>query len=211
MKRKTYLLIAVLLIGCTTKNNEKALGQLQDTALTKNQTPTVWQFDKVVGSKLVFNDNKSIETNLFGLKSIGQIECDGHAPFFIFSGRDCNDCDANISIYIHSPEQGQIAVEDGQNRYQYPGKEKDYESDVIFYKARAFFGQVLENIKGVIWYQDQLLENGKRENSVFLAYIDNNTVKDSLLAGNGNLKQTLSLMNKGLCFEIKGQEYTSEP
>ena len=211
MTRKIYILIAVLLLGCTTKNNEKASGQLPDTSLTKNQTQTVWLFDKVVGSKLVFKDSKSFETNLFELKYIGQLEQEGHAPFFIFSGRDCDECDENISIYIHSPEQGQLAVANGQNRYQYPGTEKDYESDTIFYQARTFYGQVLENFKGVIWYQNQLLENGKRESSVFLSYIDNNSIKDTLFAGNGNLKQTISLMNKGLCIEIKGREYTSEP
>jgi hypothetical protein len=79
-------------------------------------------------------------------------------PFLIFSGRDCDECDANISIYIHSPSNGHLKIENGENRYGFPGSERDFENKNILYKARAFYGQVLPGIRGVIWYQKQLME-----------------------------------------------------
>jgi hypothetical protein len=68
-----------------------------------SNAPSEWLFDKVDGSKLVFKDEQIFETNLFELAYIGQVSIDSKAPYLIFSGRDCNECDANISIYVHSP------------------------------------------------------------------------------------------------------------
>ncbi|TAE35388.1 MAG: hypothetical protein EAY66_08990 [Sphingobacteriales bacterium] len=170
-----------------------------------------WLFDKVDGSKLIFKDGHTFETNLFELEYIGQVSADNKAPHLIFSGRDCKVCDANISIYIHSPADGKLIIDHGQNLYQYPGTEKDYDTDSVLYISRAFYGQVLKNINGVIWYENKLLENGKMGRFVFLTHIKNGTLKDTTYEDTGKLDQTIILKNQGLCKEIKGREYTCEP
>ena len=59
--------------------------------------------------------------------------------------------------------------------------------------------------------QDQLMENNKWQKLVFLIEVDQNEKRDSLLKDFGQLKQTLDLLKNGLCSEIKGLKYTSEP
>ncbi|MFV5691054.1 hypothetical protein ACM55K_03410 [Flavobacterium sp. LT1R49] len=79
------------------------------------------------------------------------------------------------------------------------------------YVSRAFYGQVLDNTKGVIWYENRLLENGKMGRIVFLSRIENGVKKDTVFEDKGKLGETLNLVNKGLCTEIQGRQYTSEP
>lgn len=192
-------------------NYETQKCELVSNQLTQIIIGKEWTFDKVKDSIIVFKNGQTINTKLFDLQFIGQIPVANKAPYFIFSGRDCNECDANISIYIHSPSDGQLKVEYGENRYQYPGTEKDYETDSVLYISRAFYGQVLENINGVIWYANHLLENGKMGRFVFLSHIENGSLKDTTYDDNGGLNQTINLMKKGFCKEIAGRQYSSEP
>ena len=90
-----------------------------------------WNFKSISGSIINFGNGKPFNTHLYELKYIGQIPNGDQIPFFIFSGRDCNECDAHISIYIHSPKDGKLTIENGQNRYQYPGKESDIEDNSL--------------------------------------------------------------------------------
>ena len=174
-------------------------------------SPAAWHFDKVEGSSLVFKDGQRLETHLFELAYIGQISVDNQAPYLIFSGRDCDGCGANIAVYIHSPANGRLIVDQGQNRYQYPGIEKDYLTDSVLYTARAFYGQVLENVYGVIWYENRRLENGEMGQSVFLSRLTNGALHDTTFEDRGEIAQTLALYKQGLCAEIEGQTFTSEP
>jgi hypothetical protein len=210
MKSLLYILTIVFLFGCGSSTNKQS-GRLSDTINNDSLSQTDWTIDKVSDTKLIFKDGKSFDTKLYQLEYIGQIPVDKKAPYLVFSGRDCKECDANISIYIHSPSDGQLIVGDGKNCYAYPGSEKDYETNNVLYKARAFYGQVLKNIKGVIWYQSQLLMNGKMNQSVFLSHIVNGSLKDTTFTDNGLIKETLNLLNKGQCKEIQGREYTSQP
>lgn len=211
--RLLYTLTIFLFLGCGAKDNSKKLSDspVIDRLTPENKISNNWTLDKIEGSKLVFKNGQIFETNLFELEFIGQIPVNNKAPYCIFSGRDCEGCDESISIYIHSPSDGQLNVEHGQNRYEYPGTEKDYETDSVLCISRAFYGRVLENKDGVIWYENRLLENGKMARFVFLAHVDNGTLKDTTYDDNGSLNQTLDLLSKELCKEIKGRQYTSEP
>lgn len=192
-------------------NYEKQVCELDSNKTFENFTEADWIFDKTQDSKLIFKGGQTFETSLFELEYIGQLSADNKVPYLIFSGRDCNECDANISIYIHSPADGKLIIDHGQNRYQYPGTEKDYETDSVLYSSRAFYGQVLENTNGVIWYENKLLENGKMGRFVYLSRIDKGSLKDTTYEDNGKIGETINLLKKGLCNEIVGRQYTSEP
>jgi hypothetical protein len=170
-----------------------------------------WLFDKVEGKVLRFKNGKMFNTSLYSLKYIGQITNDNKAPFLIFSGRDCNECDANISIYIHSSSNGHLNVENGENRYGFPGTERDLENNKPVFKSRAFYGQVLPGIKGVIWYQNQLMENKSWQKSIFFVNLNGGVKKETTSKDVEKLKLTLQLLEQGSCKEIKGVDYTSEP
>lgn len=208
MKRYLITVLILSLFGCNRISNSKiSSDKLSDTLKIDNN----WVFDKVVGSKLAFKNGKTFETKLYELQYVGQIPVENKAPFLIFSGRECNECDANISIYIHSPSDGLLDVYHGQNRYEYPGTVKDYETDSLLSISRAFYGQISEKNKGVIWYENRLLVNGKMGRSIFLAYIYKGKLKDTLYYDKDEFDLTINYTKKGLCKEIAGRNFTSEP
>lgn len=212
MRKLVYILTILFFVSCGTKEESKdKLKQAPEVVTSDEKDNNEWIFEKVQESKLVFKGGKAFETNLFELEYIGQVPVDGKAPYLIFSGRYCDECDANISIYSHSPSDGELDVDFGQNRFQYPGTEKDYETDIVLYNSRAFYGQVLDKAKGVIWYQNNLLENGKMGHSVYLLRIDHDALTDTIYNDNGNIAETIKFVKKGLCKEITGRKYKSEP
>jgi hypothetical protein len=184
------------------------------TQLLEQQTDAkklIWDFEKIEGNKLYFKNGEQLKTSLYELKYIGQVPNGNKAPFLILSGRDCDECDANISIYIFSPADGPLKVENGENSYSLPGTERDLEDKNILFKARAFYGLVLSNIKGVIWYQNQLMENGTWKKSIFLVNLNHPDKKEISMKDTGQLQETLNLLKQGLCKEIPGVAYNSEP
>ncbi|MFV5691053.1 hypothetical protein ACM55K_03405 [Flavobacterium sp. LT1R49] len=119
MKHLVIILTLWSFLGCGSKENSKSvIDETTDSSTTKNKVSTAWLFDKVDGNKLVFKNGQTFETNLFELQFIGQVSFSNKVPFLIFSGRDCNECDANISIYINSPSNGKLFAEHGENSYQ---------------------------------------------------------------------------------------------
>lgn len=165
------------------------------------------------GSKLLFEGGQSFETGLFDLEYIGQINPDKKPPFLIFSGRDCNECDANISIYFHSPRNGPLDVMNGKNRYTYPGKVTHYENNHLIYEASAYYGEVLRGVNGLIWYQKSQKGKETWPESIFLARIagDSIVLEDILENIPDKKAETLALKKSGKNTEIQGREYTSEP
>lgn len=211
-KFRLYLIFVVALVGCGSKDQPKSTSKKPLSEPYSQSSPgNNWIFDKVIGSRLIFKNGSSVETNLFNLKFIGQFPKNSKTPYLIFSGRDCDECDANISIYVHSPAEGLLDVENGKSRNSYPGSETDYETDSVIYVARTFYGQVLKNRTGIVWCQKSLLEDGTMGESVYLLYIDNDTLKHMTYKGSKGFDQTLSLFKDGYCQEIAGKNYTSEP
>jgi hypothetical protein len=210
MSKLMYILLFLIFSSCGTKHNSKNVSFQIDNPKAESSNSSNWTFDKIQGSKLVFKDAMSFETNLFELEYIGHVQIERKAPYLIFSGRDCNVCDANISIYIHSPDDGHLIVANGQNRYQYPGTEKYYENDSIVYQSRAFYGQILNDTEGVIWYENRLTEDGKMARLIYLVRLGN-VKQDTSFTDDGRLDETINLLKQGLCKEIKGRNFTSEP
>ncbi|HTB06705.1 MAG TPA: hypothetical protein VK806_07085 [Bacteroidia bacterium] len=189
-----------------TKNNNQG-SNLEIKQPTANEK---WEYKTIDSSYIVFKSGYKFDTHLYNLSYIGQIQLPG-IPYLIFSGRDCNECDANISIYIHQPDKP-ITVADGQNRYEYPGTLRDFESDTLYTTSRAFFGEVFKGIKGVVWYEHSLLEKGGYGDLIYLSKVNGDSKKDTGFDDNGSyLTQTLTLMKEGKCQEIKGMDLKTEP
>ena len=205
--------LTFFLLSCGTNDNSKKLASLQTDTILKQeiQIDNEWKLARIDSSKLIFKNGRIIETKLNNLEFIGQIPVENKDPYLIFTGVDCKYCDANPSIYIHSPSDGELIVGSGKNTYGLPGRTFSYENDSLLYEGRVFYGQVLENEKGVIWYQKTLMKTGKWESSVFIVEIRNNKKEDQSLTDTGLIQQTLAMLQKGLCKEIEGKSQTSEP
>ncbi len=167
----------------------------------------------VKGNTIVFSNGYEFETTLYELKYIGQLKAATKMPYLIMSGRGCQECDANICIYIHSPSDGAMLGDEGQTRYTHPGHELDYETDSLVYESRAFFGHVLPAVnQGVIWYEKYMTDKSSFEKSVFLVQVRGNNLVDTTYADSlPDISVTLKLAKQGECKEIAGMEQTTEP
>ncbi len=117
---------------------------------------------------------------MYDLEYIGQLRTNKKKPYLILSGRGCKACDANISIYVHSPSDGAMKNEATQSRFSYPGKEFDYENDSLLSEIRTFYGEVLPNVSnGIMWYQKDRQDDLIYKQSVYLLQIEDDTLKES--------------------------------
>ena len=199
-------LTVILLLGCNTNDHPTK----PSPGFPKTLPPS-WTVKKVDSSRLLFSNAPTIDTHLFDLAYIGQVPMAEKAPLLIVSGRDCTGCDENVSLYMLSPSDGPLNVENGANRNKYPGTEKDNETGKWVYRSRVFYGQVLRDTNGVIWYESRALANGHQARDIFLSWIDKGKLKDTLFDRREDISQTLELCEKGRCKEIPGIEYNTEP
>ena len=218
MTRILCLLCSFLLLfitSCKQKQGED-LGRIdkgeKQPAEGKNKGVTTWSLSAIEGSELKFRNGKNLDTKLHDLNFIGQVAVPRQEPFLIYSGRYCNYCDARQMLYLAKAGEPAPDVSYGKNRMMHPGIMTDSASGDILYKARTFYGQVLENTTGLIWYQESLSDYGSYIPNIFLIKLTENGRTDTSFAfSNSYLQQTMNLFERGLCKEIQGREYISEP
>ena len=170
-----------------------------------------YRYIKISGDTIFFTNGQHYKTHLFETEFIGLIDVVGKAPYLIYSGRDCNECDANISLYVHSPDDGVLDVSNGQNRYVYPGKVMHYETGELIYESSCYYGEVLNGIKGVIWYITDHGEADSIYHHTFLLNGKGTELQDTLWKSIKTLSETEALFKAGKCKEIAGETFTSEP
>ncbi len=66
-------------------------------------------------------DGSKFQTNLYDMKVIGPLRTVHKLPYYVMSGVGCQECDANMSIYIHSPSDGPMEDEGSQPRFDLSG------------------------------------------------------------------------------------------
>lgn len=206
MKYLIFIIIIILNFGCEVKNeNVNDLGNtiIKDSfniELKKN-----WDFSHVEDKKIMFKNGESYETNLFDLKYIGELSAKNKAPFLILSGRSCDSCDENISIFIQSPSDGFMKKESEQPRYSYPGQEFDYATNDLIFESRMFLGKYAGFGPSIIWIQKDLIN--KPQNSIMILFVKDNKLTHTYLPFQS---QTVDEIIKS-CSELKGIKTTSEP
>jgi hypothetical protein len=202
-------LIAFVLFSCNGSNSTNIKDTIKAPIVETLIQPDVnaWIFDKVVGQTIYFKFNKKFITNLYDLKYIGQLKTRNKAPYLLLSGRGCNECDANISIYIHSPSDGSMKDESIQPRYDYPGKEVDFANNSLISESRMFYGDCLNNNNNVVWLQKMPNDKGKFNYSVFSVEVIADKLKET-----SKTIDSLTLKNYApKCKELQGINVTSEP
>ncbi len=172
-----------------------------------SQSSTTEEPVKIEKNKVISHGDV-FETNLFDLEFVGQLKAVRKKPFLILIGRRCDSCDVNSSVYIHSPSDGPLKNESKQKRYNLPGPIFDYQSRDLLYAARLFWGEVIPNRFGIIWFQREL-KNNRWDESVYFAELMNDHVTDEFIKS--ELKTTLTQVEKGKAWEIKGEPISSEP
>ncbi len=153
------------------------------------------------------------QTTLYDLSVIGQLRTIRKQPYYVLAGRRCEGCDANLSLYVHSPSDGPMGVESEQPRFPYPGREVFYEDSTPLYEARTFFGDCsAAHPNAVIWFQRRIDVDGRWLATVRIAQVVGDSLTTALLeTGGPALDEVEDAVARGRCREIPGRDRTSEP
>jgi len=81
--------------------------------------------------------------------------------------------------------------------------------DSLIYESRMFYGEVLDNRNGVIWYQKELLGTKNWVETVYFVEITGDTLVAKKI--NADIKSTLKQVVNGKAKELKGSIQTEEP
>jgi hypothetical protein len=128
---------------------------------------------------LNYGADQHFQTSLYDAVLLGQLPATGKAPYLIFAGRSCVECDENTSVYIHSPSDGSMKERGLDNRSAYPGNYYSYETGKLESRVRMFIGRCMDPPReAVVWFVHEKLDNGSRRDRVFLT-----SVKDGRLDG----------------------------
>jgi hypothetical protein len=177
------------------------------TGMVEDRLPHV-----VDGHILEWPDGRRFVTTLVGVRVIGQLPAATKSPFLVLAGRGCTDCDANVSIYIHSPSDGPMKPEAAQPRDSYPGKLSSYLDGTLLSESRMFWGRCLSGrAAGVIWYQREKQEDGTWKPSVYFVEIVGDNLQSGFLNPQPAIRTTLDRVGSGECRELPGHNMTSEP
>ncbi len=163
---------------------------------------------------LVLPDGSRFKTTLYELKVIGQLKTTRKLPYYILSGQSCpKGCDANTSIYIHSPSDGPMKDSSAQRRFFYPGLETYYKDDTPIYQARMFYGDCAGgHPNAALWFQRFFGDDKQWHPSVFAAWVTGDVLtSDELHGAVPDIKEAEQAVRAGRCREVPGIDRTSEP
>ena len=148
--------------------------------------------------------------SLYASKNWGIVTGWDSTLYVIRSGRYCDACDAEVALYVHAPAKGGLSLANGANARLQPGRTTDGENGEVQQESRAFFGEVLPGVPGVIWYQSALANDGAMKDSTILLDLTLG-MEDSRQAGKTLMDKTLALLAQGKCTEILGVDRTTAP
>ena len=162
---------------------------------------------------LMLRDGSKFKTTLYELKVIGRLKTERKLPYYILAGRGCQECDANTSIYIHSPSDCPMKNEAEQHRLVYPGKITDYETGSPLYGSRMFYGDCLsDHPNAVVWFEHFLGDNKQWHDRVFLAEVKKDNLVTSSVNGKlPDINEAAEAGQNGHCHELPGIDGPSEP
>lgn len=152
-------------------------------------------------------------TTLYDLKVIGQLKSAHKLPYYVLSGIGCNGCDANVSIYIHSPSDGPMHDEGTQPRFDYPGRGFRREDHRVDSETRVFLGDCAPgHPDAVIWFYHLLGEDKQWHDSVDVAEVRGDKLFDWTPESDvPTLAEAEDAVRKSRCTEVPGLDQFEEP
>jgi hypothetical protein len=209
--RSILLLLIPAIAGCASPGAEPGAVDTEGPATRYEPAPIPLFYDRTDSSTIRFKDGVEFETGLYDLEYHGQVQRHGALPWLIMAGRHCQECDADLALYVHSPSDGPLISEFGTNARYHPGRILDGETGEPWYQARTFFGEVLAETGGVIWYERILHADGTIQEVTTLLDLDGEIPVESQFMDQERLPRTLELMSRGLCREIPGRDQFAAP
>jgi len=162
---------------------------------------------------LVLPDGSRFQSTLYGLKVIGQLRTVHKLPYYVLAGVGCQECDANVSVYIHSPSDGPMKNEGTQPRFDYPGQTISYEDNSVVSETRMFLGNcIARHPDAVVWFERFIGDDKQWHEGVYLAEVkDDHLVIEEPKANGPRLREAEDSAKKSECHEIPGVKQWQEP
>jgi len=202
----------IAFVACA-KNNPT-----QDEWAPKKIDPIIREFSPGVklsiGSLVQLANGLRLESDLVGMRYIGQLPTHSKAPYLIFSARGCDACDMNIAIYILSPVDGSFKRAAEGERYDYPGRLFTFgPNKKLISESRLFIGKCLPDRGPIaVWFFKSRSTAGTWGDSVYVAEGKDDRLSSGFLRPPlPKLDEALSLLQSGQCREVEGQDLTEEP
>lgn len=206
MKQILVFIAMLSIVACNNTNQNASVENAHKPA------QKAWDFKRVDGTFLVFNDNSRINTRLYEMNYLESIADSNGITYFVVSGRTCKECDENISVFIISPKDT-IKPLTELPKYTYPGKEFDYENNELIFESKLFVGNCInkrEKTISLVWVQKAKNNNNKLDSLIFIVDILNGKIRERKIQPQTQ-EYISNLQYLKNCREIKGVETTSEP
>lgn len=165
-----------------------------------------------IGTLDLANGSK-FQTALFDLKVIGELQTVHKLPYYVLSGVGCEECDANTSIYIHSPSDGPMKNEGTQPRFNYPGREFSREDHSVISTTRMFLGDCAPTYpNAVMWFQHTIGSDRQWHDSVLVAAVRQDRLVDEVpKAMVPTIGEAEAAVRESRCRELPGVDQWEEP
>jgi hypothetical protein len=162
---------------------------------------------------LKYSNGRTFRTAVHEPTLIVELNVPDGEPYLVYSGLGCLDCDINRNLYIQSPADGPHESGETGRRYSYPGKYRNYESQSLVETVRTFIGRCTPNgHEGVIWFFNTKLETGAWQRSIYLAQVEyTKLVEYKEPRPEVTLSAATQAVSKGICKELPGKKFTTEP
>jgi hypothetical protein len=167
-------------------------------------------------NEVLFRNGKTFSSGLYEIKYLGQLPIKGKPPLLVLRGRECQECDAPISIFLLPADHQKLSSGSSQESFSYPGKllgnpANGQVAGAVLDKTRTFFGDCLPSSKRtVVWFQNL---NDSTKANVFVVSIDTEggLIKKSITEDLPPLAYTEKKVREGLCAEIEPMDQTDAP
>jgi hypothetical protein len=167
-----------------------------------------WNFEKVSGNSLSFKNDQTGKSETLKTDTAGPtfiavlVDPESNNPYVLFEGKTCAACEAsNVSLFLQRLDgKGKVTS------YVYPGRITDPKKGLV-YEGRVFYGNCLPKVKaGLVAHQREGVDRHGMQKSVLIAEPGPQYVYEVLLERRlPNVKTTLDLMKRKVCFEIPGR------
>jgi hypothetical protein len=130
----------------------------------------------------------------------------GATPYFLFSGRPCQNCPNDKALLLLRPPTGSSVPQ--LTSFVYPGKLFEARSRALALDSRAFFGRCLPGRRDVYvaFQKERVDRRSKLQNSVLVAEADGEHLQEQLIERNlPRIETTLKLVRSKSCREIEGR------
>ncbi len=136
----------------------------------------------------------------------------GRKSWLIASGKPCDNCDANLSIYL-IPIVNQNHTDTLFTSYVYPGKIYDYETDSLIFESRLYIGDCFKvGQQKMVWLQKEKTNDGSWIESIYeIQFFENNFKESHIYDFEKTRFNYATNLQTEFCLEVPGIEQTSAP